>query len=473
MGSMQLGTALECIAAFPKPEEFSRFEQHLDRRWIDEALAATGTATLRRRRLPAEQVPWLVIGMALLRDRPITEVVSKLDLALPSPTRPTVAPSAIVQARDRLGESPMAWLFTRCADQWAHECAGRDRWRGLALYGMDGTTLRVPDSDENREFFGLASGGDRGASGYPLVRLVGLMALRSHLLAAASFGPYRKGEFWYADDLWPGVPDDSLVIVDRNFWAANVLVPLHRDGTNRHWLIRAKSTLAGRSLQRLGPNDEIMEFKTFSQARAKNPSLPATWQARVIRYQRKGFRPQALVTSLLDAEAYPAGELVELYHERWEIELGYGEVKRQMLDNIPLRSQNVDRIRQEIWGLLIAYNLIRLEMARVADEAGVPPTRISFIAVFRMICDEWLWSAIASPGAIPRHLRNLRAKVKLFVLPPRRPERRYPRAVKVKMSNYPRKRRPTIATADTSALAKIDPGLLAKNDPPRRHRMSP
>ena len=132
--------------------------------------------------------------------------------------------------------------------------------------------------------------------------------------------------------------------------------------------------------------------------------------------------------------------MAELYHERWEIELGYGEVKTQMQDGIPLRSKNVDRVRQEIWGLLIAYNLLRLEIERVADEAGVPPTRISFVAVFRMICNEWVWSANASPGAIPRHLRRLRENALLFVLPPRRSERTYPRAVKIKMSSYPRKR---------------------------------
>ena len=116
-----------------------------------------------------------------------------------------------------------------------------------------------------------------------------------------------------------------------------------------------------------------------------------------------------------------------------------------MLESIPLRSKSVERVRQEIWGLLIAYNLVRLEMERVADEADLPPTRISFVAVYRMICDEWLWSAIASPGAIPRHLRDLRKQIKLFVLPPRRSDRSYPRAVKVKMSSYPRKRR-TAAT---------------------------
>jgi hypothetical protein len=438
-----LNTALECVASFPKSEDLTQFVHDIAPEWIEEALAATGTATLRRRRLPMEQVPWLVIGMALLRGRPIEEVVNKLDLAIPSPTKPTVARSAVVQARDRLGESPMAWLFIHCADQWAHQSAARARWRGLALYGVDGTTLRVPDTEENRDHFGLADSGHRGDSGYPLVRLVGLMALRSHLLAAASFGPYQgHGEHWYADDLWPCLPDDSLVIVDRNFWAANVLLPVQRDGRNRHWLIRAKCTTNGRCIRRLGPEDHLVELEVSPQARSKDPSLPRTWVVRIVQYRRKGFRPQRLITSLLDPEQYPANELIALYHERWELELGYNEVKTKMLESIPLRSKSVDRVRQEIWGLLIAYNLIRLEMERAADAAGVPPTRISFVAVFRMICDEWLWCAIAAPGAIPRHLRNLRKNISLFVLPPRRPERSYPRAVKVKMSNYLKKHRP-------------------------------
>ncbi len=443
---MQLGHALECIASFPPPAEFRQFAKDIDPAWIDEALAATGTATLRKRRLPVEQVPWLVIGMALYRDRPITEVVNKLDLAMPSPVSPTVAPSTVVQARARLGEAPMAWLFSHTGNHWAHDHAARDRWRGLALYAVDGMTLRVPDSEENRDFFGLASGGHRGTSGYPLVRMAGLMALRSHVLAAASFGPYSNGEHWYAEDLWPCVPANSLVVVDKNFFAARILIPLHRDETNRHWLIRAKSSAKYTRVERLGTNDEIVEFNVSRSARQKDPSLPKTWRMRLIRYQRKGFRPQMLLTSLVDAEAYPAKEIIALYHERWEIELGYDEVKTEMLESVPLRSKNVDRVRQEIWGLLIAYNLIRLEMARVADEAGVPPTRISFVAVFRMICDEWLWCAIASPGAIPRHLRNLREKISLFVLPPRRSERSYPRAVKVKMSNYPKKRRATASS---------------------------
>lgn len=185
----KLGLALTSVATEPQPEAFSKFAQDLPAEWIDEALKATGTATLRRRRLPAEQVVWLVIGMGLMRDRPIHEVISKLDLAMPASTRASVAPSAIVQARDRLSESPMAWLFAETSNKWAHSSADNERRRDLAVYAVDGTTFRVPDSEKNREHFGLGSGGDRGESGYPLVRMSALMAVRSHLLAAASFGP--------------------------------------------------------------------------------------------------------------------------------------------------------------------------------------------------------------------------------------------------------------------------------------------
>ena len=60
-----------------------RFRSSIDPDWIDEALAATGTATIRKRRLPAEQVIWLVLGMGMMRDKPLTEIVAEMDLALP------------------------------------------------------------------------------------------------------------------------------------------------------------------------------------------------------------------------------------------------------------------------------------------------------------------------------------------------------------------------------------------------------
>jgi len=435
---MHLDEALRFVAAHA-PENLDGVRCHIDPDWIEQALQATGTATLRRRRLPAVQVVWLVIGMALFRNRAIADLVSSLDLALPGPS-PEVARSSVPQARARVGDEPLAWLFTRCAEEWAHASADQHRWRGLAVYGVDGSTLRVADSDENREHFG-GSHGPRGESGYPLLRMVGLMALRSHLLASVAFGAYNIGEHGYAVDLWPSVPDNSVTIVDKGFFAANVLIPLNRSGTNRHWLIRAKKNLRWRVIERLGPGDDIVEMNVSSFARAKDPTLPKTWLTRAITYQRKGFQPQKVLTSMTDPEQYPADEVAALYHERWELELGFDEIKTEMLDREEtLRSQSPVAVTQELWGVLIAYNLVRLEMERIADEAGVAPTRISFVAGFRFIAQEWIWLASTSPGAIPSRLRDMRANVKRFILPPRRSKRSYPRAVKIKMSGYPRKR---------------------------------
>jgi hypothetical protein len=126
--------------------------------------------------------------MALFRDRRIDEVVAKLDLALPGRRGPTPAPSAVAEARARLGGEPMKWLFERCSEKWAHEGAREHAWRSLAVYGVDGTTVRVPDSLENRACFG-GQQGRSGDSGYPLARVVTLMALRTHQLAALKFGP--------------------------------------------------------------------------------------------------------------------------------------------------------------------------------------------------------------------------------------------------------------------------------------------
>jgi hypothetical protein len=437
--AMRLAHALAHVGAVG-PQDLSGIRRHIDPEWIESALDATGTATIRKRRLPAVQVVWLVIGMALFRNRAIAELVHTLDLALPGRSV-TVARSAVPQARARLGAEPLAWLFTRCADAWAHTSADRHRWRGLALYGVDGSTLRVADSDENREYF-TCSKSARGSSGYPLLRLVGLMALRSHLLASVAFGPYDTGEGSYATELWSSVPDNSLTIVDRGFFAANILVPLARDGVNRHWLVRAKKNTSWKVLQQLGPSDMLVEMKVSHFAKKKDPTLSATWTARAIRYQRKGFRPQTLLTSMTDAERYPRDEVATLYHERWELELGYDEIKTKMLDREEtLRSKSSEAVTQELWGVLIAYNLVRFEMEIVANQAKVLPTRISFVAALHLIVDEWIWLANTAPGAIPSRLRDLSDSLQRYLLPPRRSERSYPRAVKIKMSNYPRKRR--------------------------------
>jgi len=439
---MVLQKDLETTAELGAPVFLDGIRKNLDPAWIDEALEATGTATLRRRRLPSEQVIWLVIGMALYRDRPITDLVAKLDLSLPGRRGPVVAPSAIPKARQRVGEDPLRWLFERTAREWAHRSADRHRWRGLAVYGFDGSSLRTPDTQENLDAFGRSNGA-RGEGGFPMIRLVALQALRSHLIADTCLGGFNDvSEIGLAEKLFDQIPDDSVTIVDRNFVNARMLIPMMEAGSNRHWIVRKRSKMRWKEIEHLADGEWIVEMKVSRQLLAKDPTLPKTWRARAINWGgAKGRLPRYYLTSLLDHEKYPAEEIVAMYRERWEIELGFDEVKTKMLDSeSTLRSKSPEGVRQELWGILLTYNLLRVEIEAVADEAKVEPTSISFLMSMRQIQDEWMWAAHTSPGAIPKHLKKLREDIKSFILPPRRSERSYERAVKIKMSSYPRKR---------------------------------
>lgn len=445
---MRLAGALE-TTAFVVPSEFEGFRKHIDPVWIEEAVCATGFASLRRRRLPADQVIWLVLGMALMRNESIGRVATMLNLVMPSGSATdTVAPSALVQARQRLGDEPLEYLFGLTSRAWAGRSAREHAWRGLALYGLDGTTIRVPDTKENWEAFGGQKGnGVRAGSAYPTVRMVALMALRSHVLAAARFGAYATGEVTLAGELWDEVPGDSLVVMDRAFTAARDLHRISTGAPNRHWLIRLKKDLKLTKVERLGPNDELVDLKVSASMRKRDPELPDTIRMRRIRYRRPGFKESRLITSLLDPEKFPPEEIVGLYHERWELELGFDEIKtHQLAREEAIRSRTATGVRQEIWGVAVAYNLVRVEMERAAAEAGVEPRRISFVSALSLIRTAWLvWSTHPlAPGRIPEHLLDLRKQLGHLLLPERRTERRYPRVVKIKMSNYDKKwvRRP-------------------------------
>jgi hypothetical protein len=436
---MGFDRAFHAAATYASPGCLEDFRRHVSPEWIEEALASTETATVRRRRLPSEQVVWVVLGMGLFRDRPIEDIVSKLELALPGRSA-TVARSSVSQARERVGSEPMRWLFERCASSWAARSAEARRWRGLRLYGIDGSTVRVPDTPENRQAFGGQKGRSDTVSGYPMVRITVLMVLRSHLLAAASFGRYEGTyELEYAKPLCTAIPQASLVMVDKGYFGAPLLLGIEQ-GENRHWLTRARSNLSAKVIERFGRDDELIEMAVSRDARRQDPSLPRTWRARRIRYQLPGFREQWLLTSLRDPKRFPAEEIRALYHERWELELGYDEIKTELLEREEaIRSKKPDGVRQELWGVLLTYNLVRLEMEGIAREASMEPTRISFVEALRLMRDEWAWLSVTSPGAIPKRLQTMRRSIKRYVLPPRRP-RRYPRVVKIKMSNYDRKK---------------------------------
>ena len=422
------------------PRGIARFQESLDPDWVEQALIATGTASIRRRRFPADQAVWLVVGIGLFADRSIQEVSEHMELAVPGV--PRVAPSAVSRARYRLGHEPMKWLFEKVASAWS--CSpGLGGYRGLALFAVDGTTLRVPDSDENYEYFGKPGGrGGTDDAGYPQLRLCTLMNLDTRLLVDARFGPFNQSEQDLATELWPTLPDDSLTILDRGFVNYRVLARLIASGTDRHIMVRMRSDMKYEQLKVLPDGTELAVLRPCKAALQREPDIASSLTVRVVHYKHPDGHPARLCVTLLDPDEYAATDLIALYHERWELEIAYDEMKTHMLHRKEsLRSQKPVGVVQEVWGLLLAYTLVRREMLLVAEKAKVPPKQISFWTSLLRIRDFWTYAATTSaPGNIPARLADMEADLRALVLPLRRSGRRYPRHVKIKMSNYVRNR---------------------------------
>ncbi|CAG9199733.1 transposase [Paraburkholderia sabiae] len=427
---------LRLLVESQPPLDWDRLGQHLPYKWIEYAVQASGSASVRRRRLPAQQVVWLVIALALYRHQSISEVVDELDLALPAPDASFVSKSAIAQARQRIGAAPLAWLFHESVRNWIAQDQAKYLFKGFSLFAMDGTTLRTTDSVANRRHFGASAAAHGRVGSYPQLRAVTLTALATHLVCDAGFGPYDINEMIWARELIPRVPDNSITVFDKGFLSAQILCNLASGGENRHFIIPARSNLRWEVVSGCD-GDQIVRMRVSPQARTKCPELPEFWQARAVLAVDARGRQRTLLTSLTDRRRFKAADIVSCYERRWQIETSYHELKQSMLGmELTLRSQTVQGVYQEFWGALIAYNLIRLEMARAALDARHAPDELSFIRAFHTIQYEMTWAAVTrSYGKLPALLRRLRERLKQ--LPnDKRPGRSCARAVKSRPFRY-------------------------------------
>jgi hypothetical protein len=433
-----LSDALSLVTDLPRsPPDWRRLGVHLPYEWIEAALEYKGKASIRVRLLPARQVVWLVIGLALYRHLSIKEVLDDLDLALPELEGRCVTASAACQARERLGAEPLHWLFQTSAKAWHNEDRSAFQFHGMDLLAMDGTTLRLADSAANREHFGAQIYADKKVANFPQTRGVTLMSVPTHLVLDARFGVYKTSEMTYARELIPSIPDNSLTILDRGFLSAELLCNLVARGTQRHYLIPAKSNTKWKLIDGTD-EDGTVEMEVSNEAMALDATLPATWRARAIRIADGKGKLVYLLTSLTDRKLFRVKQLIDCYWRRWEIETSYRELKHSMLGSAhTLRSMTVEGVTQEIWGALIAYNLVRVEIAKAALEAKCQPTDISFTLAFRTIQYElFIAAATQAQGKLPAGLKRLRQRLVLD-LKEFRPDRKFDRVVKAKAQRYP------------------------------------
>ena len=421
---------------------------------VDEALAQTRAVQRRVRDLPSRVVVYLLLAACLFPELGYAGVWGKLTAGLEG--LPVAAPTAgaLAQARRRVGVAPLRWLFELLRGPAAAPHGRGVWWRGLLVCAIDGTIMSVPDAPANLARF-TKQAGNHGGTGYPQARLLALVACGTRTLIDAVFGPTASGETTYAPGLLRSLRAGMIMLADRNFAAGPLAAKIA--GTGAQFLIRVRTGTGAPKLPVLARCADGSYHSRFGgvPVRVIDAQITITTTA--------GRRTGAyrLITTLRDHHRYPASSLVCLYHQRWEIETAYLEMKSTILGGRVLRARTPTGLTQEIYALLITYQLLRTAMAdATATVPGTDPDRASFTIAWQAARDQLTQAArviagtvIDLAGAIGRH-------VLAHLLPTRR-LRASPRIVKRAISKY-QARGPTIDRASYKATIGID--ILAPPD---------
>jgi hypothetical protein len=377
---------------------------------VDEVLAATGRTQARVRLLPARVVVYLLLAGCLFAEVGYRQVWSRLTAGLLG--LPTCSPSgsALRQARQRLGPRPLQALFELVRGP-AATTAAQVRWRGLLLTVIDGTTLVVADSAANTGRYSKQRCVN-GGSGYPQLRLSALLTCGTRSVIDAVFDPVSVGELDQARNLARSLRSGMLLLADRGYAAADLLVMLA--GTGADLLVRAKANRRLPILRRLHDGSWLSQIGMLPvRVVEAQISITTTTGTRTGEYR--------LLTTLIDPHRYPAADLVAVYHQRWEIETAYLELKSSILAGRVLRARTPDGIDQEVHALLIVYQLLRTAMADATDSRpGLDPDRASFTTALNTARDQIVHAA----GVITDTVIDLVGVIGAHVLAHLLPERR-------------------------------------------------
>lgn len=367
---------------------------------IGPVLSKTGTASVRQRDLPAQVVVYYVIALALYMQSSYREVLRCLLEAVQWLSDPSVGvrvagKSGISQARTRLGWEPLRQLHDELVKPVAVRSTRGAWYRSWRLVSLDGSTLDVADEKANEDAF-TRPGASRGSSAYPQIRFVSLVENGTHVLFGSQMDSYRTGEITLAKAVLPRIRSGMLCLADRNFFGFE-LWQLAR-GTGADLLWRMKKNMRMECEKRLPDGSYLSHvYPSERDRRHKTNGIVL----RVIDYRLEGIEGSEpiyrLATTILDAAKAPAGELAALYHQRWEIETAFDELKTHLRGaQIVLRSKTPDLVRQEFYGLLMAHFAIRGLMHEAALKADEDPDRLSFLHAVRVIRRK-----MAVYGAIP------------------------------------------------------------------------
>jgi hypothetical protein len=388
----------------------ARFPIEQVRRVLDE----TGRASKRVRALPADVLVYYVIALGLFRPLGTQEVLRVLQEGLreiwgsrkradPRKTAKTAGAPAISQARTRLGVEPMKQLYEQVVQPVATYQTQGAFYREWHLVAMDGFTLEVPDTEENRTAFSRPASPSGGESAYPRIRGVGLVEVGTHVLFGAVLDSYAVGEITLARQVVPHLRKGMLCLADRYFPGYPLWKQATQTGADLVWRVRDKVRFPE---EKRFPDGSWLSYFRPPREPGQSPGEPIP--VRVIEYRIRGKAEKIrIITSILDWRAAPADELAELYHERWEFETALDEFKTHLRGaRTVLRSQAPELVKQEVYGILMAHFALRGLMHEAAQRGGRDPDRISFTHTVNVVRRTLPRFAAFSPSGLDAAARS-------------------------------------------------------------------
>lgn len=420
---------------------------------VDAALTETRTVQARVRDVPSRVAVYLLLAAGLFAETGYGQVWTKMIAGLGGLVVATPTASALAQARRRIGVAPLRAVFDLLRGPAAGLATKGVYWRGRLVTAVDGTMMCCPDTTANLRVF-HRGGGHHGGTGYPMIRMLALVACGTRTIIDATFGTPSVGETTYTLDLLRAVRPGTIVLADRNFAAQGLIAAIAGNGADL--LVRVKN---GRNLpvcRRLPDGSYVSRIGRVEVRVLRAELTIATSASRRSEVYR-------LVTTVVDPDC-PASEIIRLYHDRWEIETAFLELKQTILGGRVLRARTPGGVDQEIYALLVIYQALRIAIcdATIA-RPDVDPDRASFTVALGAARDQLVKAAgviadttIDLLGVIGRHV--------LDNLMPTRRLRTTPRVVKRAISKYvastarDRARGPALqATITIKILADSDP----------------
>jgi Insertion element 4 transposase N-terminal/Transposase DDE domain len=375
---------------------------------IDAVLAHTGRHSRRQRQLPARVVVYYVLALGLYAQASYGEVLRCLLegvrwLRLNGLAVTLASKSAITRARTRLGTAPLKELFRRVARPLA-EPGTPGAWYGShRLVSLDGTTIDLPDTPSLETRFGRPSA-SRGRSAFPQLRLLTLSETGTHAIFAVALDRYDASEVGLAPAVLATLKPGMLCLADRAFLGFELWRTATASGADLLWRIKANLVLP--CIQRLPDGSYLSRLYTSPKHRRHDDGGITV---RVIDYRLEGVAHAEpvyrLITTLLDPAAAPAAELAALYHERWEHEGTFAEMKVSLPgERLMLRSRRADLAEQELYGLLLVHFAVRHLIYEASGKAGCDPDTLSFLHTVRVVRRHLPFHAAFSPSPAPAHV---------------------------------------------------------------------